>query len=190
MNVHFAGWAGTRRARGLLIAAVALTFFGATGGTVSAGTQSEAQCAFAADIVLSPGLSLQSSSGTMTTGGPTATEDCTGPVNGHDINGSAVFSGDYRYGTRHPDSCAAGLMGDGEGTGIEYRTYPTTGGEQRVTDRMTFHYGQPSTRGGVISGTFEGEHCSGTFELTPTEGDCVTRPITKAHVTGHEVFRT
>jgi hypothetical protein len=176
--------------RALLLAMLAPAWLGSPGGVVAAGAASEAQCAFALDVTLSPGLSYQASSGTLTTGGPTGTEDCTGPVNGHEVTGPAVFSNDGRYGTRHPDSCAAGLLGDGEGTAVEYRTFPTAAGDQHVTDRFTFHYGQPSTKGGVVSGTFEGDHCSGTFELTPTEGDCVTKPITKAHVTGHEIFRT
>lgn len=179
-----------RRTSALILAVVASTFLGSAPGVVSAAPHSEAQCAFAVDAVLSPGLSIQASSGTISTGGPTGTEDCTGLVNGHQITGTAVFSNDGHYGTQHPDSCAAGVIGDGQGTGVEYRTYPTTDGDQKVTDRMTFHYGQPSTRGGVVSGTFEGEHCSGTFELTPTEGDCVTKPVTKVHITGHEIIRT
>jgi hypothetical protein len=33
-----------------------------------------------------------------------------------------------------------------------------------------------------FSGSFDSEHYSGTFTFTPTEGDCVTAPVTKADV--------
>ena len=181
---------GGRAAQWLLLAVLALTLLGSTPGTVSAGTQGEAQCTFSIDVVFSPGLSTQGSSGTFTTGGQTGTMDCSGPVNGHQVTGKAPMATDGRYGTKGPDSCASGVFGGGEGTAVDNLTFPTAGGAQQVIDRLTFHYGHPSTNGGVVAGTFEGDHCTGTFDLTPTEGDCVTKPITKAHVTGHEALRT
>lgn len=51
-------------------------------------------------------------------------------------------------------------------------------------------YGELSTKGGVVSGTFTGDRFSGTFEFTPMEGDCFTSPITKVHVTGEGVLHS
>lgn len=46
-------------------------------------------------------------------------------------------------------------------------------------------YGEPSTTtGGVVSGRFKGERFDGRFDVMPTEGDCITSPITKAAITG------
>lgn len=179
-----------RGGRMALLVTLMLAPLGAIAATVPARAAGDAQCTFSLEVTFSPGLSAQASTGTFTTGGPTGSMDCTGPVNGHEVTGRAPLATDGRYGTKGPDSCASGLFDTGEGTAVDRLSFPTVSGEEQVVDRFTFHYGHPSTSGGLVSGTFEGEHCKGTFELTPTEGDCVTGPVTKAHVTGHEVLRT
>ena len=60
-------------------------------------------------------------------------------------------------------------------------TIPTDAGDQRFAALFTFTYGEPSTRGGVVAGRFEGDGFHGTFDATPKEGDCVTRPVTRIH---------
>jgi hypothetical protein len=35
---------------------------------------------------------------------------------------------------------------------------------------------------GAFGGEWSGERAYGTFDITPTEGDCITKPATKVHV--------
>jgi hypothetical protein len=152
-------------------------------GTGLAGAREGTRCTFAYVITLSPGLSTEGSSGTVTTNGPTGKLDCDGPVNGRKPNGEGTIGISGNYGTTDSDSCTSGLVGGGEGAGSTTLAVPTRGGEQVVTDGYALTYGQTSSKG-VVSGAFEGERYSGTFDLHPLEGDCVTRPITKVLVTG------
>jgi hypothetical protein len=48
-----------------------------------------------------------------------------------------------------------------------------------VTDEVEFTYGP--FQGGALGGSFKGPRSSGTFEVTSIEGDCVSKPLTKAH---------
>ena len=64
------------------------------------------------------------------------------------------------------------------------------GGRQRIVNHVTFTFGgKVPTGGGVTAGHFTGDRFSGSFEFTPTEGTCVTTPVTRAHVTGEGVLR-
>src|SRR5207245_5635400 len=171
----------TLRSRALLLTTMALTITGLPGGTASAGgPEKGTHCTFAYYLVLSPGLSIQPSSGDLVTTqgrGPTGI-DCDGPVNGHKPSGNGMMKVWGRYGTDHPESCASGLTGDGRSRAMSSIEVPTAGGLQKVMNRMSLSYGQPSSNG-VVSGTFEGDHYSGTFGLWPVEGNCTTRPIPK-----------
>lgn len=162
------------RSKVWLLAAAALVSVGLPVGLVPAGAAGETQCKFAFDASISPGLSSQGSSGTFTTKGETGTINCDGRPAG-------TVSADGKYGTKDPDSCSSG----GEGTGVNHITL----GSEKVVNNFTFTYGELSTKGGVVSGKFKGDRASGTFEFTPTEGDCFTKPVTKVHVTGEGVLR-
>jgi hypothetical protein len=48
--------------------------------------------------------------------------------------------------------------------------------------------GRFPTHGGVGAGEFKGSRFSGTFEFTPTQGDCITAPVTKAKVFGEGIL--
>lgn len=134
------------------------------------------ECFIDKDDTLSPGLSVKPSSGTFATPADGVVE-CHGPVNGHKPTGDGTYSEVGRYGTKDPDTC----QGGGEGDGRFVMTVPTDGGEQRFEAAFTFTYGEPSTRGGVVAGRWEGNGFHGTFDVTPKDGDCVTKPVTRIH---------
>ncbi len=135
------------------------------------------------DDVLSPGLSVRPSSGTAVTPAP-GTIECHGKVNGHDPTGDGQVTEQARYGTKDPDTCQNG----GEGDGRLDVSLPTNGGVQTFTLLFTFTYGEPSTRGGVVAGKFSGNGFHGTFDVTPKEGDCVTKPVTRIHTVDEVEF--
>ena len=111
--------------------------------------------------------------------------NCDGPVNGKQPSGTGALGNDGRYGTQRPSTCVSGTEGDG----LDVFTMPTAGGPERIVSRFTFTGGDPPKRGeGLISGRFEGEHFSGTFEATPAKGDCVTSPITVLRAKGEGVL--
>jgi hypothetical protein len=163
----------------IMVAAVApLAVLASPIGSGSAGAEGGTHCHIVKDDTLSPGLSVQPSTGTFTT--PTlGTLECHGPVNGKDPTGPGTVGEQGRYGTKDPDTC----QGGGEGDGVFAMTIPVSGGVEKFSAAFTFTYGELSTRGGIVAGKFQGDGISGTFEVTPTEGDCVVRPITKIHVT-------
>ena len=142
-------------------------------------------CRFSFYASLSPGLSPQPGSGTITTGGPSGTIDCSGPVNGSSPAGRGMLGIEARYGVGHPNGCASGITGDGDGSGTSTMSVPTSSGVQDISQGFTFTFGgKPPGNGGLVAGDFRGERFSGSFDITPTEGDCITAPVTKVHVTG------
>jgi len=135
-----------------------------------------AHCFIDKDDTLSPGLSLEPSSGTAVTPAPGIIE-CHGKVNGFAPTGDGQVTEEARYGTKDPDTCTSG----GEGDGKFVVSIPTSGGVQKFVATFTFTYGEPSTHGGVVAGRVTGDGVHGTFDVTPKEGDCVTRPVTRVH---------
>ena len=153
-----------RRARLACLAVVSAATWALPGMVTPVAGQAEQTCTGEHDFTLSPGVSNEPSSGTFTTDGETGTIDCQGE------KGTWGFAG--KYGTKDPDTCTSG----GEGTVTHSVTL--AGGEQ-ITEDGEFTYG--ALQGGVFGGSFKTPRMSGDFEVTPTEGDCVTAPITKAH---------
>ena len=70
----------------------------------------------------------------------------------------------------------------GEGNGTTSMTVPTSDGPQHITTPYTYTYG--ALQNGVFAVTFKGETWSGTAEVRPTRGDCVSAPITKVTAEG------
>ena len=136
----------------------------------------DAECFIDKYNVLSPGLSLSPSSGSAVTTQPGIIE-CHGKINGAAPSGDGQVTEVARYGTKDPDTCTSG----GEGDGKLDISIPTSAGEQTFTAAFTFTYGEPSTRGGVVAGKFEGKGFHGTFDATPKKGDCITAPVTEIH---------
>lgn len=124
-----------------------------------------ASCTAEGDFSADPGLSTSPSSGTVTTGGETGALDCKG-------DGKGTLGFDGRYGTKDPDTCSSG------GEGNNKAVFKFSDGS-KVTDDVEFTYGP--FQGGAIGGSFKGARTSGTFEVTPIEGDCVSKPLSKAH---------
>jgi hypothetical protein len=159
-------------------------------GIGPAGAQQETtRCTFVYVINLSPGLSAQPSTGTVTTNGRTGKMECKGLVNGQEARGKGAIGIDGHYGIKDADSCASGITGGGEGAGSTAMMIPTRAGDQTMDDWYTLTYGGPSSRG-VMSGTFEGGRYSGTFSIYPLKGDCVSSPLTQALVTGEAILKS
>jgi len=176
------------RASRRLVPAVALVLVASSGAVVEARageTQEGTPCTFAFDITFSPGVSETPTSGTHTSGGQTGAVECDGPVNGKQPTGPGTFGESGRYGTVDPDTCTGG----GEGDGVDTLVFPTADGTETIKSPFTAEWGEISTRGGgVVAGRFEGERYSGTLELTPTDGDCLSRPMTKGRVIGEGIL--
>jgi len=167
----------------VLALAVLLPAVRVRAGAFPLDDEKHTECFIDKDDVLSPGLSLSPSSGSAVTPAP-GTIECHGKVNGHDPTGDGQVTEQARYGTKDPDTCQNG----GEGDGRLDISVPTNGGVQTLTLLFTFTYGEPSTRGGVVSGKFSGKGFHGTFDVTPKEGDCVTKPVTRVHTVDEVEF--
>jgi hypothetical protein len=147
-------------------------------GTGPAQAKEQTPCSFKFNSDINPGLSNSGSSGTHKTGGETGTVDCKGKVNGKTPTGPGTFGVDGRYGTVDPDTCTSG----GEGDGTMSLTIPTADGPQHVDAPFTFTYG--ALQNGLFAVTFKGDQWSGTAEVRPTKGDCVSSSLTKMTAEG------
>jgi len=164
-----------RTARSFLVVVTLVLF----GGAVPSATGAEGtHCKGVFDIVLDPGLSMQPSTGSHRSERP-GTVDCDGPVNGHQPSGAGTLTQEGLYGTADPDSCQAG----GEATGTDHLTVPTAEGPQRIDSEFTATFGKLSNKNAFMGGEFTGSRFTGSFTYSVLEGDCVTKPITKARVT-------
>jgi hypothetical protein len=167
-------------------------------GWPGAGAASGSECRFSSEFTIYPGLSATPNSGAFSSVPATGRLECDGPVRGARPTGSGSFAATGRYGTADPDSCLSG----GEGAALQSFVLPTAEGELAFTNAVTFtlqllpgpegEERAPLRRwlsGAIISGTFEGEAASGTFDVTALEGDCVTAPVTRVLFTARGQFR-
>jgi hypothetical protein len=154
----------TRRARRAIVGALIVAAWAVPGVSTHVAAETTMSCTAEGDFIMSPGLSTNPSSGTYKSDpGPL---DCKGGG-----KGTIEFSG--KYGTKDPDSCSSG--GEGNGT----TTYKFADGGTVTDDGIEFTYGP--FQGGALGGSWKGKSSSGTFEVTSIDGDCVSKPITKAH---------
>lgn len=154
------------KARRAIFGALIVAAWAVPGVSTHVAAETTMSCTAESDFVWNPGLSTNPSSGTYASS-PAGTLDCKGGG-----KGSVEFSG--KYGTKDPDSCSSG----GEGAGIS--TFKFADGGSVHDDGIEFTYGP--FQGGALGGSWKGKSSSGTFEVTSIEGDCVTKPISKAHV--------
>jgi hypothetical protein len=146
---------------------LAVTCLGSVLVSAPAGAEQQGtDCRGKAIMTFTPGLSDTPSSGTHS--GSEGKSDCNGPM-------ATEWYG--RYGTQDPDTCSKG----GEGWGVATQTAPSVKGPENFDAVFTFQYLAISN--GLISGSFQGDYFSGTFQLRPLEGDCVNSPVTKSELT-------
>ena len=138
-----------------------------------ASAQKTTNCEATVDIVVSPGLTAEGSSGTFTSNGETGTITCDGPVDGAEPTGAGTWGIAGNYGTEDPDSCTGG----GEGDVVHSFTFPTADGSHHGENHATFTFGALSG-GSTFGGEVQGDKLSGTFSVTPREGDCFSKPMT------------
>lgn len=149
----------------------------AFGGTQEVRAAEGATCTVTFVIVLDPGFSVRSSTGTHRSEQP-GVLNCDGTVNGRTITGPGTIADEGLYGTSDGDSCLSGS----EGTGVDHITLPTAEGPETVRSHFEYTAAKPSN-GSPLRGQFTGTRFSGTFDLRPLEGDCLTAPITKVEIT-------
>jgi hypothetical protein len=138
----------------------------------------EVHCVNVHQVVLSPGLSIQGSTGSFTVA-TVKTMECHGPMNGRTPTGVGSYGEEPgRYGTQDPDTCQDG----GEGDGMFFASIPTADGDVELRAPYTFTFGDLTTNPGFVSGEFKGDGVRGTFKVRPLEGDCVTSPVTRVDV--------
>lgn len=115
------------------------------------------------------GSAADASQGTWTI--DPAVIDCHGLFNGYDrIVGPGRFTGTGSY-TALPGASDTCLRNVGSGT-VDY-TFPTAASDVHLVEQQDY------TLAGV--GAFTTPSLRGTFQVTPPyQGDCVTKPITKA----------
>ena len=151
------------RVRTTLVATLAVMFVGsAATAATTAAAPADTKCTVEVLVGVSPGLSQEPSSGRYHTGGETGTMHC---ADGR----SGTYGTDGRYGTEKAATCSSG----GEGWGVQ--SYTLDGANVRDTYTIVF----PGMSQGTVQGTFDGERFSGTWTFSPTEGDCVTKPMSK-----------
>lgn len=168
-----------RKVIGLLLASIPLL---PLTGTTPAHAKDQTPCTFKFDSEITPGLSNSPSSGTHDSKGETGTVDCKGKVNGKTVTGPGKFGNAGRYGTADPDTCTSG----GEGDGTTTMTLPTSDGLEKVT--ATFTYTFAPLQNGIFAVTFKGEQWSGTTEVRPTTGDCVSSAMTRVAAEGKGTY--
>jgi hypothetical protein len=156
---------------------VALAFGVATPIEAVQGTQ----CKHEGEFTITPGLSMSPSTGTHT---GTLTVICDGLVNGKRPTGPGQITDDGPYGTKDPDTCLSGS----EGGGTDTMKIPTAKGTVTIVSEFTYIANKPSTKGGVLSIEFQGTRYTGYTDITPTEGDCLTAPLTKVKGFGEGVL--
>jgi hypothetical protein len=165
-------------------AAVALQALVSGAGPPVSG-DSQTTCRGVHDVTLTPGFSIQTGSGTFVH--HNGTVECTGPVNGYKPAGAGTTDA---YGDYHGVSCASAVTRDGSANEVFTMDIPSASGVQRVVSHLLVTFtGRPGTHGGLVEGQFTGDHMSGTFEATPLEGDCVSRPLSRVHITFESVLR-
>lgn len=156
---------------------ISLALVGSGAAVSSAQSAEETRCTGSFIIVLDPGLSMEPSTGRHYSESPGKVE-CQGPVNGQDPSGAGILTQEGRYGIDDPDSCPEG----GEADGIDHLTVPTSDGPQRIDSPFRAVFGKMSNKNGPFGGEFTGSRFTGSFTIQPLEGDCVSRPVTKARV--------
>lgn len=149
---------------------------GAAQSTADHPNPNDTHCLAVFELNFSPGVGMSPSSGNATSNGETGTNHCDGPINGRQVTGDGTRGEDLRYGVRDSGTCSGGE------TDVAFSfTMPTAAGLEHLASTFVATFG-PLKGGGVYGGTFTGPRMYGKFTITPIEGDCVTKPITKVRL--------
>lgn len=128
-----------------------------------------------------PGVGLAGSSGKVDA--RDGVLRCNGAVQGRSLTGPGRFTAVGRYGVSGPADCLRG----GDGDAIHTYEFPTESGPLVVENVITFTFA-PLTEDGPLTGRYRGNRADGALMLLPTEGNCVTGPVTAGAVRFTVVF--
>jgi hypothetical protein len=166
--------------RALLAALTSFLLLPLTAGPAPAA--GSAECDFAYDPELQPGLTMNPASGKVTSHGETGEVECEGTINGHEVTGPGTFGFEGTFGTKDKASCTSGGSGDGH----VLMTVPTKGGPQKLKDSISYAFG-PAAGDPPLVGGWRGTRTTGRFVVVPTKGDCITSPVEQLRGQGHFV---
>ena len=160
----------------LLTAVLAVGLVSPPVGATEPGTP----CAFEVEVTLSPGLSMEPSSGTFDSQGESGRLDCQGKVGGQPVTGPGTFGAEGHYGTDGDgDDCRSK---EGRGDGTAHFTVPVEGGSEHIDDPFTMTY---RVDGRSVVGEITGKRFTGKFDVTKADGDCLRNPVRKIRLKGN-----
>jgi hypothetical protein len=132
-----------------------------------------ASCSLAFLVYTTPGLGMTSSSGQFSSRGETGTINCVGEIFGHTVTGPGTFGFE---GTLTNSSCLYH-----EGSGTAFFTVPTDAGPVHVSGGGFYNVALGVL--GIDHATHDGGLVfDGSYVLFPVKGNCITEPVTEAHV--------
>jgi hypothetical protein len=149
-----------------------------TTGSAEAAPATDAVCTGLMTLQITPGFTMASGAGTVTSGGQTGTLICTGTEYGHRITGPGTLGVVETYTTD------AGCLSD-TSTGQVTASLPTSAGTIRIVGALTEH------RLGLIASidiAFPAARFSGAAVIAPTDGLCLLSPLTEALVSTSGAF--
>jgi hypothetical protein len=130
----------------------------------------EAVCTFLFPITFSPGLTLQTATGTYGTNGETGSGICVGRANGYDIRGGATFGFQGAF-------TNATCLNDVVVSGVYFYSLQTDAGPAHFTGSFT------DVRVGLVAlidARQPGSQIKAIGVPVPTKGDCINTPVTEA----------
>jgi hypothetical protein len=153
-----------------VLAAVLIAALSAPGAEAAPATS--ATCTGILTVNLTPGFTPIPNSGSGTSGGQTGTMTCLGSLDGHRITGAGTFGVQETYTT------GAACLTDTSGGQVS-ATFPTTGGPVTIVGALHAHR---MALVEFIEIAFPQSQFSGVAIIVPTQGDCLTAPLTQALV--------
>jgi hypothetical protein len=132
-----------------------------------------ASCSLSFSVYTTPGLGITPSSGQFSSRGETGTINCLGKIFGHTVTGPGTFGFE---GTLTNSSCLYH-----EGSGTAFFTVPTDAGPIHVSGGGFYNVALGVL--GIDHATHDGGLVfDGSYVLLPVTGNCLTEPVTEAHV--------
>lgn len=167
---------GPRIVSTALIGAAALVAATLVAPTPAVAEEPDTPCSAGVVVALNPGVSLQPSSGTLSSG-QDGSLVCNGKVNGKEVVGGGTGGADGKYGVDGPNSCS---KLDGKAVFKIFATLPGKDGPIEWSDTVTGTYA-PLGGNWFFGGSFKGQKSYGTYRITPAgpEHNCVVSPVSR-----------